>query len=74
MPIHWGFMGAAKKGYGANVLTPFVGDANIETPEYKAARRVVIQQTFEKLLAAVQHWPAVRHHRPRQSASAFACR
>ena len=36
IPIHWGFMGAAKKGFGANTLTPFVGDANIETPEYKA--------------------------------------
>jgi formate dehydrogenase major subunit len=36
IPIHWGFMGAAKKGFGVNVLTPFVGDANIETPEYKA--------------------------------------
>jgi formate dehydrogenase major subunit len=29
-------MGAARKGFGANILTPFVGDANIETPEYKA--------------------------------------
>lgn len=36
IPIHWGFVGAAKKGFGANVLTPFVGDANIETPEFKA--------------------------------------
>jgi formate dehydrogenase major subunit len=36
IPIHWGFVGAAKKGFPANVLTPFVGDANIETPEYKA--------------------------------------
>jgi formate dehydrogenase major subunit len=36
IPIHWGFVGAARKGFGANVLTPFVGDANIETPEYKA--------------------------------------
>jgi formate dehydrogenase major subunit len=36
VPIHWGFMGAAKKGFGANALTPFVGDANIETPEFKA--------------------------------------
>lgn len=36
IPIHWGFMGAAKKGFGANTLTPFVGDANIETPEFKA--------------------------------------
>jgi formate dehydrogenase major subunit len=36
IPIHWGFIGAAKKGFPANVLTPFVGDANIETPEFKA--------------------------------------
>jgi formate dehydrogenase major subunit len=36
MPIHWGFTGAAVKGFGANVLTPFVGDANAETPEFKA--------------------------------------
>ncbi len=36
IPIHWGFMGATKKGFGVNSLTPYVGDANIETPEYKA--------------------------------------
>jgi formate dehydrogenase major subunit len=36
IPIHWGFTGATKKGYAANTLTPYVGDANIETPEYKA--------------------------------------
>jgi formate dehydrogenase major subunit len=36
MPIHWGFTGLARKGFGANVLTPFVGDANAETPEFKA--------------------------------------
>jgi formate dehydrogenase major subunit len=36
IPIHWGFVGAAKKGFPANVLTPYVGDANIETPEFKA--------------------------------------
>jgi formate dehydrogenase major subunit len=36
IPLHWGFVGAAKKGFGPNSLTPFVGDANIETPEYKA--------------------------------------
>jgi formate dehydrogenase major subunit len=36
IPLHWGFMGAARKGFGPNSLTPFVGDANIETPEYKA--------------------------------------
>lgn len=36
LPIHWGFTGLARKGYGANTLTPFVGDANTETPEFKA--------------------------------------
>ncbi len=36
IPLHWGFTGAARKGWGPNSLTPFVGDANIETPEYKA--------------------------------------
>ena len=30
------FTGAARKGFGPNSLTPYVGDANIETPEYKA--------------------------------------
>jgi formate dehydrogenase major subunit len=36
IPIHWGFTGETRKGFAANVLTPCVGDANIETPEYKA--------------------------------------
>jgi len=36
MPIHWGFTGSARPGFGANVLTPFVGDANAQTPEFKA--------------------------------------
>jgi formate dehydrogenase major subunit len=36
IPLHWGFMGVARKGFGPNSLTPYVGDANIETPEYKA--------------------------------------
>jgi formate dehydrogenase major subunit len=36
VPLHWGFTGAARKGFGPNSLTPYVGDANIETPEYKA--------------------------------------
>ncbi len=36
IPIHWGFTGVAKKGHSANTLTPFVGDANIETPGFKA--------------------------------------
>jgi formate dehydrogenase major subunit len=36
IPLHWGFIGAARKGFGPNSLTPFVGDANVETPEFKA--------------------------------------
>ena len=36
IPLHWGFVGVAKQGYLANRLTPSVGDANSQTPEYKA--------------------------------------
>ncbi len=36
IPIHWGFKGVTKNGYLANALTPFVGDANSQTPEFKA--------------------------------------
>ena len=36
IPIHWGFKGIAKSGYLANTLTPFVGDANTQTPEFKS--------------------------------------
>jgi formate dehydrogenase major subunit len=36
LPNHWGFVGVAKPGYLVNTLTPFVGDANTQTPEYKA--------------------------------------
>ncbi len=36
IPIHWGFTGTTKKGYIANTLTPFLGDANTQTPEFKA--------------------------------------
>jgi formate dehydrogenase major subunit len=36
IPIHWGFTGVAKPGFLANELTPFVGDANVQTPEFKA--------------------------------------
>ena len=36
IPIHWGFKGAAKNGYLANGLTPYVADANSQTPEFKA--------------------------------------
>jgi formate dehydrogenase major subunit len=43
IPIHWGFIGVAAELYPeksqhwlANSLTPFVGDANARTPEFKA--------------------------------------
>lgn len=36
IPIHWGFIGVAKSGYLTNSLTPYVADANSQTPEYKA--------------------------------------
>lgn len=36
LPTHWGFKGVVKPGYIVNTLTPYVGDANAETPEYKA--------------------------------------
>jgi formate dehydrogenase-N alpha subunit len=36
LPIHYGFVGAARKSVPVNALTPFVGDANSQTPEFKA--------------------------------------
>ena len=36
IPIHWGFKGVTKPGFITNTLTPFVGDANSHTPEFKA--------------------------------------
>jgi len=36
IPLHWGYEGLTKPGYLVNTLTPSVGDANIQTPEYKA--------------------------------------
>lgn len=36
IPIHWGFVGVAKPGFLTNTLTPFVGDGNSQTPEFKS--------------------------------------
>lgn len=36
IPIHWGFTGVARIGFLSNTLTPFVGDANSQTPEFKS--------------------------------------
>jgi len=35
-PIHYGLTGTARPGFLTNTLTPFVGDANSQTPEFKA--------------------------------------
>jgi len=36
IPIHWGFKGVARKAHLTNTLTPFVGDGNTQTPEFKS--------------------------------------
>lgn len=36
IPLHWGFKGLTRPGYLTNTLTPFVGDANTQTPEFKS--------------------------------------
>lgn len=36
IPIHWGFTGVARKAHLTNTLTPFVGDGNTQTPEFKS--------------------------------------
>jgi len=36
LPLHWGFVGVTRPGYLINTLTPFVGDSNMQTPEYKS--------------------------------------
>ena len=36
VPLHWGFIGQTREGFGPNSLTPVVGDANTQTPEFKA--------------------------------------
>jgi formate dehydrogenase major subunit len=36
IPIHFGFVGVTRKAHLTNTLTPSIGDANTQTPEYKA--------------------------------------
>jgi len=36
LPFHFGYEGLTKPSYLVNTLTPSVGDANIQTPEFKA--------------------------------------
>lgn len=35
IPIHFGFKGLTQPGFLSNTLTPYVGDANTQTPEFK---------------------------------------
>ena len=76
IPLHWGFTGAAQKGFGPNSLTPYVGDANIETPEYKAflvehrvhSRTGGIERGGEDGIRIRAPQPAGRRDRSRSSA------
>ncbi len=36
VPLHWGFTGLTKPGFITNTLTPYVGDGNTQTPEFKS--------------------------------------
>jgi len=36
IPLHFGFKGVARKAHLTNSLTPFVGDGNTQTPEFKS--------------------------------------
>ena len=38
IPVHWGFAGGTGSTHAsmANLLTPFIGDANTRCPEFKA--------------------------------------
>ena len=56
-----------RKGFGANTLTPFVGDANIETPEYKAFLvDVEPHRSTGRCRGGTGHGnaPVPRHHAP----------
>ncbi len=54
VPIHWGFTGVAKQGFIANTLTPFVGDANTQTPEFKSFLVNVEKDTGKPMAAATE--------------------
>ena len=76
VPIHWGFVGVAKPGYLANTLTPFVGDANTQTPEFKAFLVNIEKAVGEApcLAAIPRHHPPLGHHHCRRRRSARTSR
>ena len=54
VPIHWGFTGVARQGFLANTLTPFVGDANTQTPEFKSFLVDIAKDNGGKTVPIVQ--------------------
>jgi formate dehydrogenase major subunit len=64
IPIHWGFTGATRKGYIANTLTPFLGDANTQTPEFKAFL-VNVEKDISELMPHT-HAPGEEHEERRR--------
>jgi formate dehydrogenase major subunit len=64
IPIHWGFTGATRKGYIANTLTPFLGDANTQTPEFKAFL-VNVEKDLSELMPHT-HKPGEGHEERRR--------
>jgi formate dehydrogenase major subunit len=59
IPVHWGFQGQAKKGFFCNNLTPYLGDANTQTPEFKAFL-VNVEKDLSELLPH-SHKPGDSH-------------
>jgi formate dehydrogenase major subunit len=68
IPIHWGFTGATRKGYIANTLTPFLGDANTQTPEFKAFL-VNVEKDLSELMPHT-HKPGEGHEERRRPEAA----
>ncbi|KAG1254910.1 hypothetical protein G6F65_016847 [Rhizopus arrhizus] len=64
VPIHWGFLGAAKPGYIANTLTNAIGDGNSQTPESKCILVKVekVEETRHVTAIAGHHPPLGHHH------------
>ena len=64
IPVHWGFQGLTRKGYFANNLTPYVGDANTQTPEFKAFL-VNVEKDMSEFMPHT-HKPGEEHEERRQ--------
>lgn len=67
IPMPWGFTGLTRKGFLANTLTPFLGDANTQTPEFKAFL-VNLEKDWNELLPHT-HKPGEDHAQRRPTGS-----